>query len=94
VSGGGLPLFQSERSGPGVRDCVWAAGEVACRLRPGLRGEIVDGADEAGLYAEIEACLRRQPAAFRRTPVDYQELARRYLAERDTRPDPEEDPDG
>jgi hypothetical protein len=67
---------------------VWAAAELVCGLRPALRGEVVDGAgDEAGLLAEVEACYRRQPD-MRRYPVDFEELARRYLAERDARPGP------
>jgi len=67
---------------------VWAAAELVCELRPALRGEVVDGAgDGAGLLAEIEACYRRQPD-MRHYPVDFRELARRYLAKRDARAGP------
>jgi hypothetical protein len=76
-------LFRSEAAGPTVRGCVWAAGRLVLGQRPELAAEIVGGAgDNAGLYAEIEACYRRQPD-MRRPPVDPSELARRYLAARD-----------
>jgi hypothetical protein len=78
-------LFRSEATGPTVRGCVWAAGELVVAERPELAAEIVAGTgDNAGLYAAIEACYRRHPD-LRRPTVDPAELARRYLAERGER---------